>query len=56
MPDSRDLARCALQLDRGSDWGAVMAGSMIAIVPALIVFLLAQKQLVRGIAMSGLKG
>ncbi|MCB9139552.1 MAG: carbohydrate ABC transporter permease [Caldilineaceae bacterium] len=44
------------QLDRGSDWGAVMAGSMIAIVPALIVFLLAQKQLVRGIAMSGLKG
>ncbi len=44
------------QFDRGSDWGAVMAGSMIAIVPALIVFLVAQKQLVRGIAMSGLKG
>ncbi len=44
------------QNDQGSDWGAVMAGSMIAIVPALIVFLLAQKQLVRGIAMSGLKG
>jgi ABC-type glycerol-3-phosphate transport system permease component len=44
------------QNDQGSDWGAVMAGSMIAIVPALIVFLLAQKQLVRGITMSGLKG
>ncbi len=44
------------QNDQGSDWGAVMAGSMIAIIPALIVFLLAQKQLVRGIAMSGLKG
>ncbi len=44
------------QLDRGSDSGAVMAGAMVAIVPALIVFLLAQKQLVRGIAMSGLKG
>ena len=44
------------QNDQGSDRGAVMAGSMIAIVPALIVFLLAQKQLVRGIAMSGLKG
>lgn len=44
------------QFDRGSDWGAVMAGSMIAIIPALIVFLVAQKQLVRGIAMSGLKG
>lgn len=42
--------------DRGSDWGAVMAGSIIALAPALIVFLIAQKQLVQGIAMSGLKG
>lgn len=43
-------------LDRGADWGPVMAGSMIAMFPALVVFLLAQKQLVRGIAMTGLKG
>jgi ABC-type glycerol-3-phosphate transport system permease component len=43
-------------LDRGADWGPVMAGSMIAMGPALIVFLLAQKQLVKGIAMTGLKG
>lgn len=43
-------------LYRGSDWGAVMAGAMIAIGPALIVFLVAQKQLVKGVAMSGLKG
>ena len=43
-------------LDRGADWGPVMAGAVIAILPALIVFLVAQKQLVRGIAMSGLKG
>ena len=43
-------------LDRGADWGPVMAGAVIAILPALAVFLIAQKQLVRGIAMSGLKG
>ncbi len=43
-------------LERGSDWGPVMAGSIIALGPSLIVFLVAQRQLVQGIAMSGLKG
>lgn len=42
-------------VERGADWGAVMAGSMIALFPALLAFLLAQKQLVKGIAMTGLK-
>lgn len=43
-------------LERGADWGPVMAGSIIALAPSLIVFLVAQKQLVQGIAMTGLKG
>jgi multiple sugar transport system permease protein len=43
-------------LDRGADWGPVMAGSIIAMTPALIAFLIAQRQLVEGIAMTGLKG
>ncbi len=43
-------------LERGADWGPVMAGSMIALGPALLAFLVAQKQLVQGIAMTGLKG
>jgi multiple sugar transport system permease protein len=43
-------------VERGADWGAVMAGSMIALFPALLAFLLAQQQLVKGIAMTGLKG
>lgn len=43
-------------LERGADWGAVMAGSMIALAPALLAFLVAQRQLVQGIAMTGLKG
>jgi len=41
-------------LERGAEWGAVMAGSMIALAPALLAFLVAQRQLVQGIAMTGL--
>ncbi|MEA3336191.1 MAG: carbohydrate ABC transporter permease [Chloroflexota bacterium] len=43
-------------IERGADWGAVMAGSIIALLPTLAAFLVAQKQLVKGIAMTGLKG
>ena len=43
-------------VERQTDWGAVMAGSMIALAPTLIVFLIAQRQLVKGIAMTGIKG
>lgn len=43
-------------IERGADWGAVMAGTVIAIVPTMIAFLVAQKQLVESIAMTGLKG
>ena len=42
--------------ERATDWGAIMAGATIVMVPTLAVFILAQRQLVRGIAMSGLKG
>jgi ABC-type glycerol-3-phosphate transport system permease component len=42
--------------ERATDWGAIMAGTVIVMVPALLVFIFAQKQLVKGIAASGLKG
>ncbi len=42
--------------ERGADWGAIMAAAVIALVPTLLIFLLAQRQLVKGIAMTGLKG
>jgi len=42
--------------ERGADWGAIMAAAVIALIPTLIIFLVAQKQLVKGIAMTGLKG
>ena len=40
----------------GSDWGAIMAAAVIVSAPMLIFFFIAQKQLVRGISMTGLKG
>ena len=45
-----------VNLERGADWGAVMAATIVVSAPTLIAFLVAQKQLVKGIAMTGLKG
>ncbi len=42
--------------ERGTDWGALMAGAVIVLLPTLVIFLVAQRQLVKGIAMTGLKG
>ena len=42
--------------ERGADWGAIMASAVIALLPTLLIFLIAQRQLVKGIAMTGLKG
>ena len=40
----------------GADYQAVMAGSVLVSIPPLIVFLILQKNFVRGIALTGLKG
>ena len=39
-----------------TEWEMVMTGASVATVPVLIVFLIFQKQIVRGIALTGLKG
>ena len=39
-----------------TQWNLVMAGAVISIIPILIVYLLAQKAFVRGIAFTGIKG
>ena len=38
------------------EYGVIMAGACLSILPILIVYLFAQKQFVQGIAMSGMKG
>lgn len=39
-----------------TQWNLVMAGSVITVVPMLIVYLLAQRYFVQGVVLSGIKG
>ena len=49
------LSRMATRFG-GPDYQAVMAGSVLVSLPPLIVFLIFQRNFVRGIALTGLKG
>lgn len=40
----------------GISWGPIMALSLIAILPCVIIFFAAQKYFVEGVATTGLKG
>jgi len=42
--------------EAGSDWHYIMTGAAVAMAPLIFVFLVFQKQIVKGIAMTGLKG
>ncbi|MBU0928206.1 MAG: carbohydrate ABC transporter permease [Spirochaetes bacterium] len=42
--------------EAGSDWHLIMTGATVAMAPLIALFLVFQKQIVRGIAMTGLKG
>jgi multiple sugar transport system permease protein len=42
--------------ERGTDWGPLMAASTLAVLPSLIVVIVLQKQLVKGISMGGMGG
>jgi multiple sugar transport system permease protein len=50
------VALANLSGQHDTDWGLLMAGSVIVILPVVILFLALQRFYVRGIAMSGLKG
>jgi multiple sugar transport system permease protein len=39
-----------------TDWGLLLAGSVIATLPMVVVFIIFQRQFVQGVAMSGVKG
>ncbi|MDR1393508.1 MAG: carbohydrate ABC transporter permease [Bifidobacteriaceae bacterium] len=49
------LALAGLQGQYTTHWDLLMAGSVISIVPMLIIYLFAQKYVVRGVAGAGLK-
>jgi multiple sugar transport system permease protein len=39
-----------------TDWSLMMAGTTISIIPVLVVYIIAQKQIIEGIALTGSKG
>lgn len=45
----------AFSYNRNTEYGAMMAGSLIAIIPILVLFVFAQKYFIKGIAFSGMK-
>lgn len=50
------LALAVLTGQFGANFGMVMAGAVIATLPMLVVYLLFQKYIIKGITMTGLKG
>ena len=48
--------RMSMDADVGFEWNRVLAMSLIAIIPSLVVFFAAQDSFVEGIAAGGVKG
>ncbi len=42
--------------EAGIQWDIIMTGASIATVPVLIIFMIFQKHIIKGIALAGLKG
>lgn len=42
--------------EAGASWELIMAGAAMATIPVLIVFIIFQRQIIKGIALTGLKG
>jgi len=39
-----------------ADWSLMMAGTVISVIPVLIVYIVAQRQIIEGISITGMKG
>jgi multiple sugar transport system permease protein len=50
-----ELGLRTFQTIRGTEWNLLMAGSVIVLIPLLILFFIGQRYFVQGIVMSGLK-
>jgi multiple sugar transport system permease protein len=40
----------------GTDYGALMAGATLSVMPLIVLFFLAQREFIEGISITGLKG
>ena len=48
--------KMSMDADAGTAWNRVLVSSIIALLPTLIVFFLAQNEFVQGISAGGVKG
>lgn len=46
----------AFQRVEGSQWSLLMAASTMITVPVIVIFFLAQRHFIRGVALTGIKG
>ena len=46
----------AFQTQAGPEWHLIMAASLVAMLPVLILFFLGQRYLIQGVVFSGIKG
>lgn len=61
VTNSQDLMTLPVGLSNlhgryGTDWNLVMAGATISVIPIVLVYMVAQRHVIRGVALSGLKG
>ena len=50
------IGLASFRLEYSADYGAIMAGTMSSIIPVIVLYALAQKQIVEGVAFAGVKG
>ena len=51
-----EVGLTAFQFKFSSDYGKLMAGSVISVLPMLVVFLMLRRQIIESVALTGLKG
>jgi multiple sugar transport system permease protein len=51
-----ELGLTAFQFRFSSDYGKLMAGSVVSVVPMLVIFLLLRRRIIENMALTGLKG
>src|SRR5437016_5293081 len=51
-----EVGLTAFQFRFSSDYGKLMAGSVISVIPMLIIFLILRRRIIESVALTGLKG
>jgi ABC-type glycerol-3-phosphate transport system permease component len=50
-----DSSRYLIELKDSSSWVLIMTGASLSVIPLIVTFFIFQKQIIRGIALTGLK-